>query len=569
MSAIALSIDIRNAAGVTSRLKVEGQNVLIGRTRDAGLALESNTISRRHAEILRDPFGRWWIRDLNSRNGTHVNGVRITESVVKPGDLIQLGEFLLTLSAADETKADAPPPQAAGVEASVSVVDGQVGRITSLKDFEIPRLSAAHLSTLSEFGQQLVAIDDAGARLSALCRLMVSAEFRGRSALVLRASKENLTEPPKPLCAVEATEKYKDWQPYVSRTVLRTVVARNEPVLAGNTAGSRGGGSGPNPTPPPTPDFAELSISSDVMAISAVAVPVRSEKTYMDLLYVVFPPECATSEWLALAALAVKQFQQAETTWVGKKLGEVHAAIERELAQAHVIQERLVPRSIRIPGLDIAIGFTPCKWVGGDYVDVVAGKNGQVLLVIADVCGKGLPAALVASSLHMMTHTAMRAGTPLLEIMQNLNVYLAETLADGTFVTALAAMLDPATGKLEVINAGHPAGIFVTPSGTVELTQSAANMPLGIDPNAVLQSETTTLEAGTFFVIFTDGLTELPLEGGNLLGEEELATQVTRLITESPNCSCLDVSGRLTALLDSLQFGMSQDDRTFMLARRV
>ncbi len=570
MASSALMIEIRNAAGANSRHKVDGQNVLIGRTRDAGLPLESNTISRRHAEILRDPFGRWWIRDLGSRNGTHVNGARVTESVVKPGDLIQLGEFALTLSPVEDSNAEPLPPTGSTIQTNLSVVDGQVGRITSLKDFDIPRLSATHLSTLSEFGQQLVAAEDPAARFSALCKLMVSPEFRGRSALVLRASKESLTEPPKSLCPAEAAEKYKDWQPYVSRTVLRTVVARNEPVLAGNTAGSRGGGGGgAGHTPPPTADYAELSISSDVMAISAVAVPIRSEKTYMDLLYIVFPPECATSEWLALAALAVKQFQQAETTWAGKKLGEAHAAIERELGRAHTIQERLVPRNLQIPNLDIAVGFTPCKWVGGDYVDVVPGKNGNVLLIIADVCGKGLAAALVASSLHMMTHTAMRANTPLTEIMESLNLYLAESLTEGTFVTALAAMLDPAAGTLEIINAGHPAGLFVTPAGALELSQHSENMPLGLDPTVPHVSRTTTLDPGTFFIMFTDGLTELPLEGGDLLGEDPLADHITRIIKESANCTCNNLSTQLTTLLDSLQFGMSQDDRTFLLTRRV
>jgi len=433
-------------------------------------------------------------------------------------------------------------------------------------------LSATHLSTLSEFGQQLLGIEDVSGRLSALCRLMVSPEFRGRSAVALRASKDALSEAPKPLCAAEAAENYKDWQPYVSRTVLRTVLARNEPVLAGNTGASRGGGgaaTGPGRTPPSNADFAELSISSEVMAISAVACPIRSDKGHTDLLYVVFPPECATSEWLALAALAVKQYQQAETTWAGKKLGEAHAAIERELGQAHAIQERLVPRNIQVAGLDVAIGFTPCKWVGGDYVDIVPGKNGKVLLVVADVCGKGLPAALVASSLHMMTHTAMRTNTPLADIMRNLNVYLAESLTEGTFVTALGAMLDPATGGLEVINAGHPPGFFVAANGGLELTQAEANMPLGLDAETELVGESTTLDRGTFLVLYTDGLTELPLEGEKLLGEEALGQHVSGLVSGTPGCGCGDVAKRLSGLLDSLQAGMAQDDRTFLLARRV
>lgn len=179
MATTALTLEVRNAAGATSRHKLEGQNILIGRIRDAALPLESNTISRRHAEIVRDPFGRWWIRDLGSRNGTHVNGARITESVIKPGDLLQLGEFALTLLPAEDSRAEPPPPPTT-IDANLSVVDGQVGRIASLKDFDTPRLSATHLSTLSEFGQHLVATEDPAARFSALSKLMVSPEFRGR-----------------------------------------------------------------------------------------------------------------------------------------------------------------------------------------------------------------------------------------------------------------------------------------------------------------------------------------------------------------------------------------------------
>ena len=257
-------------------------------------------------------------------------------------------------------------------------------------------------STLTEFGQALLAIEEPAQRISALCKLMIRPDFHGRCAVALRASKTSLTDPPAPLCANEcAADDKSGTSPYISRTLLRTMLARNEPVIAGN--------SGSSAAQAPAPDFAELSISAEVMSISALAVPIRSEKQSTDLLYVILPPEYGTAEWLALAALAVKQFQQAESTWVAKKLSDAHAAIERELSQAHTIQERLVPRNIHIAGLDAAIGFTPCKWVGGDYMDIVPGKNGKVLLTVADVCGKGLPAALVASSLHMMTHTAMRA----------------------------------------------------------------------------------------------------------------------------------------------------------------
>jgi serine phosphatase RsbU (regulator of sigma subunit) len=323
----------------------------------------------------------------------------------------------------------------------------------------------------------------------------------------------------------------------------------------------------------PNTDAAELSLASDVMTISAVACPLKSAQTYTDLLYVLFPPEYGTPEWLALTSLVAKQFQQAESTWEARKLGEDHAAIERELNRANSIQKRLVPKDIHIPTLDYAIGFTPCRWVGGDYVDVVRGGgpgSERVLLTIADVCGKGLPAALVASSLHMLTHTAMRAGSSLPSIMQNLNVYLAESLSEGTFVTMLSAMLTLPTGELEIINAGHPAGLFIKPDGEVSLTQQGANLPLGLDPECNLIAETTKLPNDSYLILFTDGLSELPVANGELLGEDALAADIASIVKSSPPpATSVDISNRLTQLLDSLQEGMSRDDRTFLVARRI
>ncbi len=553
----AFSLDVRSASGVVSQVPLEGQSLVLGRSREAQIFLDSRTISRRHAQFTLDPFGRWWIRDLGSHNGTQVNGQRVTEHMLKPGDLVQLGEFSLTIMTPDTSV-----PLAEGVSPRIPIVEADGGRVTTLRESTAPRLAATHLSILSEFGQQLLAIESPAARLDALCALMIRKEFHGRSAIVLRASKESFTEAPRPLCNPFSAPGEQNLSPYISRTLLRTLLARNEPVLASN--------SGPAANNAPVANMAELSLASDVMAISAVACPIRSEAAYTDLLYVLFPPEYGNLEWLALTSLAVKQFQQAEGTWMARKLGEDHAAIERELSRAHAIQKRLVPRDVSIPGLDFAIGFVPCRWVGGDYVDIVRGTDGRVLLAIADVCGKGLPAALVASSLHMLTHTAMRTNAPLPLIMQNLNVYLAETLADGTFVTMIAAMLDPNAGTLEIINAGHPAGFFITAKGEISLTQQSANLPLGLDATTELIGDATTLPQGSYLMLYTDGLSELHIANGELLGEDALAEHIAGIVkTQASPPMAGDLSANLTALLDSLQEGMSSDDRTFLIARRL
>ena len=532
--------------------------MIVGRVRDAQIFLDSRAISRRHAEFNRDPFERWWVRDLGSHNGTLVNGNRITEHLLKPGDIVQVGEFSLTFANVQESS-----PLLAHSAARISFGDAGSGKIAGLRDFagDPPRLGATHLSILSDFGQELLGLTEPDQRLAALCGLMVRPEFHGRTAMALRASKDAASEAPRALCAPQSAAGERGREPYISRSLLRTMLRRNEPVLASNSALSHAG--------PANADLAELSLASEVMTVSAVACPILAAQDQTDLLYVLFPPEYGTPEWLALTSLAVKQFQQADTTWAARKLGEEHAAIERELSRAHAIQTRLLPWDISIPGLDFAIAFVPCMWVGGDYVDLIQGADGRILLTIADVCGKGLPAALVASSLHMLTHTAMRTRTPLPEIMQNLNVYLSETIAEGMFVTMIAAMLEPETGRLEIINAGHPAGFFVTPAGGVSRTQHSANMPLGLEAQVTWTSSNTTLAQDSYLVLFTDGLSELRIADGELLGERALGEQVAGLIKGHAHAPASGVvSEQLTALLDSIQEGMPHVVRTFLVARR-
>ncbi len=570
----AYTLEIRDAKGVVARQPVATQHLVIGRGVEAHVRLDRATVSRRHAEILCDPFGRWWVRDLGSRNGTAVNGVKVAERTLSPGDIVTVGEFFLKFDAVARAGDEPNAPGSETTASTLRVQDaGAAGEISTLAGAS-PRLAASHLGMLSDFGQQLMAIADPADRLTALCRMMVSADFRGRSAVVLRLSKTNLTESPRALCEVQSGEGYQGWEPYISRSLLRAILARNEAILATNALQAAAGGAAAAPAPA---NMAEISLSPEVLTLSTVACPLRSDDRGMDLLYVILPPECATREWLALGSLAAKQFQQAENAWVSRKLNEEHAAIERELDKARDIQTRLVPRGIKAAGLEFAIGFKPCKWVGGDYVDVVPTTEGRVLLTVADVCGKGLPAALVASSLHTMVHTSARVGLPVADLMRNLNEYLCDTIAVGSFVTMLAVEINAKTGEFECVNAGHPPGFVIAPDGNRTELQAELNLPLGIDPVAH-QLQRGKIDQGHVLALFTDGLTELNTVEGAMLGQEELGVKLTEIVRKGlagpeertrPADELQSMAADLTRTLDELQGEhLATDDRTFLLARR-
>src|SRR3954452_7472427 len=92
-----LLLRVSHRSSATAYVPLEGQRMVLGRAEDVDVPLDSSKVSRQHAELVKDPFDRWWVRDLGSRNGTRVNGARVSESIVQPGDVLEVGDFVLAL----------------------------------------------------------------------------------------------------------------------------------------------------------------------------------------------------------------------------------------------------------------------------------------------------------------------------------------------------------------------------------------------------------------------------------------------------------------------------------------
>ena len=542
-------LEVRRPDGGIAQMPLAEERLGIGRTADSQIHLDSDRVSRQHAELFRDPFGRWWIHDLGSHNGTRVNGVRVSERTIAAGDRIEIGGFTLHIRRLDLS------PTAAGCETTQSVLvsDGESSAIVPLAQMKAPMVAASHLSMLLAFGQSLLEIEDARQRLEAVCQLMVGGEFGGRWAAAMRVQKKNAT--PHFLCEPALRMDRPGAPPHVSKGLLRAVCKRGEPVMASNQAAG--------------PVDVKLSIAADVMAMSALACPLRTDAATTDVLYVLLPPEFGTSEWLALASLAVEQLHQADAVWAARREAQTHAAIESELARARQIQMRLIPREPKVPGLDVVISFEPCRWVGGDYVDVVQTPAGRTLLTVADTAGKGLHAALVASSVHSLVHAGIRAGLGLADLMGSLNEHLMEYLPEESFVTMAAVQVDPATGDCEVANAGHPAPLVLEPGDRMRWLMEATNMPLGIAP-ATFELQRENLGAGQMLALFTDGLTDLPLAATGRLGTERLAKLLRIAYAAQGQGQAAQVAQALGASLDEARGNrLPDDDRTFLLAQRM
>jgi phosphoserine phosphatase RsbU/P len=582
-----IQLDVSDGSGRTpSRLALSGRHLLIGRSPDAQVHLDRATVSRRHAEITCDPFRRWWVRDLGSRNHTYVNGQLVEEHPLRPGDSLGVGEFTLrvvSLADAPTPVSVAPAPHQqewATTCVSVAVEPAGTGQdVSRLTEMVPPRIAASHVSALNEFGQQLLRTDAPQERLALLCRLMVRREFHGRWAATLRVRKDQAGAPTAgsaarsqpdafgsgagsgavALCPTAAAEGWENRPMYVSQSVLKALLEKEDPVLASNLPALHNDAAA-----------AQISISPAQMAIAALAAPIRADDGVLDLLYVVMPPECGTGEWLALAALATKQYQQAEEVWAGRAQREAHVAVERELAQARQIQMRLVPTPPSVPGLDLAVGFKPCRWVGGDYVDIVRAADGRLLLTLADVCGKGLSAAMLASSLHTTIRMAVRTGLDLPSLARNLNEHLLETMRNQTFVTMVCALLEPATGRVEFVNAGHPPPMILDGAGGLRELCAEPNFPLGIVAGETFAPCQDQLRAGDLLVFYSDGITDVTNPEGEHLGTEGLREQLRTLWSAGAALPAAELAERFNRALDAVQAeSLPMDDRTFLMVKKA
>ncbi len=200
--------------------------------------------------------------------------------------------------------------------------------------------------------------------------------------------------------------------------------------------------------------------------------------------------------------------------------------MKRDLEIAREIQTWLVPsKPPEVPGADIAFSTRPQNSVAGDYYDAFyptpeAGSNGKLLVVVADVAGKSVPAALLMATLQASLHTIAGEGASLAELVTRLNRYACAHSLDGRrFTTAVLGEYDSATRRLAYMNAGHNAPILRRANGTLEKLE-AGGLPLGIEANTPYETASIDLRPGDALILYTDGVVEAFDEDGQEFGED-------------------------------------------------
>jgi serine phosphatase RsbU (regulator of sigma subunit) len=238
--------------------------------------------------------------------------------------------------------------------------------------------------------------------------------------------------------------------------------------------------------------------------------------------------------------------------------------IESELLVARRIQSRLLPEAPpRMAGWEIAGYYDPAREVGGDYFDHLPAGEGRLLLVIADVSGKSVPAALIMSAFRAALHAQDMSGLEPRELVERLNRFLHHSLDPGKFVTAFLGFLET-SGRLAYVNAGHNPPLVLHRDGSHKRLEKGGTI-LGILPMSRYEQAETRLASGDLVALYTDGVIEGMNEKGELWGEDRLI-ETLRAGTGHP---CAEVAATIAAQVRAFEGEQgATDDITLLLARR-
>jgi sigma-B regulation protein RsbU (phosphoserine phosphatase) len=240
--------------------------------------------------------------------------------------------------------------------------------------------------------------------------------------------------------------------------------------------------------------------------------------------------------------------------------------LEREMELAADIQRQLLPTGTPwLPGFEFGGWNRPTWQVGGDYYDFIKLGGDRLGVLVADVTGKGLAAALLVSTLHSSLRLLFDGAMVGEDLLARLNEHIVRSSSPNKFITMILAELEPSTGRLRSFNAGHNPGLLVRPSGEV-LQLGPGGMPVGLLAGATYRSQTFDIGPGDLLCLYSDGITECTSPADEEFGQERLE----RLLRRQRERPLAEIARGIDAAMEDFAAGSAQsDDQTLVLARRT
>jgi len=249
-----------------------------------------------------------------------------------------------------------------------------------------------------------------------------------------------------------------------------------------------------------------------------------------------------------------------------KELAERQRNLEEDLEMAAQVQRSLLPRCFpAVADLQIDSFYRPCQAIGGDYFDFFPLSGGRLAFLVSDVSGKGVPAALLVSTVHAAVHLQIDEAKTVADLIGRIDRHLQRYAATRKFLTCFFGLLEPDRGVLRYVSAGHNPALVRRASGEVEQLK-ATGVPIGMFPHASWKEEAVSLSAGDVLCVYTDGVTEALNGAEEEFGLDRLARILAKDGASTPDALCRTIFDEVDAFVaDAPQY----DDQTLLLARLV
>src|SRR5688572_26827380 len=540
--------------------------ITLGRSARNDLCIPDPFASRVHAEVRREGE-EYFLQDLGSANGTLYNGGTVEGTVpLTSGGRIQIGETEIVFDdgsyhssmgatmITDNSSTSLPEATiaiASGDRTTSGLLEAIEGARTKPEQSVAARVAREGdlLALISKVGITLLASSTLDETLEQIVSLVFEAVPADRCLLMMR---DGENEEMRVAVARLRDRVGEVGEIRVSRNVMDEVVMRGNSVLTSDAQHDPRFASGTMVLQGVRSVLAvPLGVSDKVFGIIYADSPIAEGRFTEDHLKLL-------TTLASVAAIRVENAKLVEARFQQERL-------ERELQLAMEIQQRFQPAAPpQVAGYELQGISFPCYEIGGDYYDFIKRDDGRLVIALGDVSGKGTAAALLMSSLHAAVHAQAGSHDTLVETISAVNRYLADNIPPNRFVTLFFAELDPESGALSFLNAGHNPPLIVHAAGTVEQL-SSGGLPLGIKGDAEYREGRTQLQLGDVLVIYSDGVTEAASPSGEEFGPTRLYEVVSRNI----DASAAGVRDRIESALTKFSQGtQAADDITLVIVKR-
>ncbi|MCA9132154.1 MAG: SpoIIE family protein phosphatase, partial [Planctomycetales bacterium] len=481
-------------------------------------------VSRQHAKIHKLGSG-FQLEDLKSRNGTFLNGQLITTQVaLHDGDLIRICDVEYSFHADEDSDGSALLATGAGTltdgsSFGVMLVDdggqNEVSRAVSKKlDFrggqhgsQLTTSSDVRLKAVLEITQNLgkaVKLEDVLPKvLDTLFKVFLQAD---RAFIVLREGEQLVPR----WLKTRREDQQESFR--ISRTVMREVMDARQAIITLDASSDERFEMATSIS-----DFRIRSmivaplLDSDGQPLGAIQMDTLDSKRQFDAKDLEILSSIATQ-----AGVAIEHAQMHEQLVQQQR-------VEQDLELARSVQRAFLPARYPDPaGYEFYHYYLPADQIGGDYYDYIPLGDGRLAIVVADVVGHGVAAAMLMAKLSAETRFLLATQPDPAAAITQLNQHIAD-LGVEKFVTLLCLVLDPPSGQIEIVNAGHMAPLWLKIDGSVEQPgQDAAGVPIGIIDGFQYELATIQITPGDRLILYTDGIHEAPSADDAMFGIERL-----------------------------------------------